>query len=121
MSKHSEYENVKYLTINAKIDIAKSNTISDEERFQYYINLSEEFDKVSFDSTLYYLDKSIRLANKLNNKVLIDQARLYLCRTLGNVGRSKEAEDILKKLIRITLPRRSSSNIAWWLKNCMKT
>lgn len=98
MSKRDEYEKVKYLTINAKNDIASSTTISEEERFQYYINLAEEFDKVSFDSTLYYIDKSIKLAKELNKRTLIDQSRLYLCRTLGNVGRSKEAEDILKKI-----------------------
>ncbi len=98
MDKRGQYDKKKHLRIEAKKEIAESNTITEEDRFQYYLNIASEFDKFSFDSTLLYIEKSFEIANRLKNKTLLDRSRLYLSRTLGNVGRSKEAEDILMQV-----------------------
>ncbi|MGB3465095.1 MAG: DUF6377 domain-containing protein, partial [Cyclobacteriaceae bacterium] len=98
MEKRDAYDAKKYLKIEAKKELALASNISREQQFDYFLSIADEFSKFSFDSTLLYIEKSIEIARSLEDNTLLDQARLRMSATLGNVGRSKEAEDILMEI-----------------------
>lgn len=98
MAGRDTYDIKKLLKIEAIKELANDPKISAEQRFSYILRTADEFSKYSFDSTLLYIEKSFAIARQLDNKALLDQARLKMSATLGSAGRSKEAEDILLEI-----------------------
>jgi len=98
MIKKQVYDDQKMQRIEAYKQMAAKSSTNPKQAFLYYSNLIEEFEKFSFDSTLFYIDKNIKIANSLKNDSLMNESKLYLSATLANVGRSKEAEDVLKQI-----------------------
>ena len=98
IGKAGSYQETKQLRIETKRELAYREGISGAERVRYFLDMAEEFDKYSFDSTLHYIELSIELAGKEAHDALADEARLLMCRTLGNAGRSKESIDILMQI-----------------------
>jgi hypothetical protein len=98
MGMKNKYDSQKLLRIEAVKQLASNSSVSERQAFLYYLTVIEEFEKFSFDSTLFYIDKNIEIANSLNDPTLLNEANLYLASTLANVGRSKEAEDVLKQI-----------------------
>ncbi|GAB5524863.1 MAG: DUF6377 domain-containing protein [Roseivirga sp.] len=93
-----DYDREKQLRINAYKKLAEDPAIDKRQRYTYYLTVVREFEKFSFDSTLFYIEMNLEIARELEDDTLIDEARLYLSATLGNVGRNKEAEDELKQI-----------------------
>lgn len=104
MNKKEEYDSEKILRIEAYKKLADGSNVDPRQKFTYYLTVINEYEKFSFDSTLFYIEKNLTIAKSLNDKSLIDEAKLYLSSTLGNVGRSKEAEDVLKQIDSKNLP-----------------
>lgn len=98
MTKKQIYDDEKMQRIEAYKQLASKSSADPKQVFLYYSNLIEEFEKFSFDSTLFYIDKNLKIANTLDNNVLLSESKLHLSATLANVGRSKEAEDVLKQI-----------------------
>ena len=71
-------------------DLSEKYTINDEifEAYQYY----------SFDRALYYLEKNIVLAKEIDDKQLLNKAKLSLGLLLVNTGRYKESIDVLNSI-----------------------
>jgi thioredoxin-like negative regulator of GroEL len=98
MTQSASYDSKKDLKIEAYKTIASNPDIDNRQRTQYLFNVIEEFEKYSFDSTLFYAEKVLNLAKSINDQRLVNKSNLLLARVLGNAGRSKEAEDILKSI-----------------------
>lgn len=98
MEKKKKYNAEKILRIEAYKKLANNSSSDLKQKFTYYLAIIDEFEKSSFDSTLFYIERNLNIAKSLEDKALIDEARIYLSATLGNVGRSKEAEDVLKQI-----------------------
>ncbi|MFK7953480.1 MAG: DUF6377 domain-containing protein [Ekhidna sp.] len=97
MGKKDRYDSEKILRVEAYKKLANSSE-NLRQKYIYYLAVIDEFEKYSFDSTLFYIEKNLDIAKALNDRALLDEARIYLSATLGNVGRSKEAEDVLKQI-----------------------
>ncbi|MEL7147429.1 MAG: hypothetical protein AAFO69_13730, partial [Bacteroidota bacterium] len=106
IGKADNYQETKNLRIATKRELAYREGISTGERIRYFLDMAEEFDKYSFDSTLHYIELSIELALNQSHEKLLHEARLLMCRTLGNAGRSTEAIDILTQIDPMMLPRK---------------
>lgn len=98
MTMKSTYDNKKELKIEAYKTIAANPDITENQRVTYYSYIINEFEKYSFDSTLAYIKKIHEQSLRINDKFLDDQSKLFLSAALGNAGRSKEAEDVLKQI-----------------------
>ncbi len=98
MSRKERYDQDKIVRIAAYHKLSLDPNITESQRFEHYLTIAKEFEKYSFDSTLFYLEKSLKVAYDLKEQVLINKAKLYLSSNLGNVGRSKEAEDVLRQI-----------------------
>lgn len=98
MLEKEKYDAEKNLKIEAYKKLAENQPKDSRQKFIYYLTVIDEFEKYSFDSTLFYIEKNLDLARRIGDKSLVDEARLFLSSTLGNVGRSKEAEDVLKQI-----------------------
>ncbi|WP_243347775.1 DUF6377 domain-containing protein [Parabacteroides sp. FAFU027] len=68
---------------------------SDEQRYSICGQLYNEYSPYTSDSALIYARKKLQIAEKLNNKRNITDARLNLAAIMGTVGMYKEAIDIL--------------------------
>jgi len=98
MAKREFYDQKKKLKIQAYRTIFGNETKSDQQKTIKLFPLIEELDKYSFDSTLFYSEKALAMAEHINDKELISQGKLILAKVLTNAGRSKEAEDVLKEI-----------------------
>ncbi|MFB6454678.1 DUF6377 domain-containing protein [Chitinophaga sp. Hz27] len=68
------------------------------ERFGIYLQLYEEYKAFRYDSAHSYALKLQDVATQLNNKTLIQQAKLKLCFSLISAGFFKDAADSLNNI-----------------------
>lgn len=94
----SRYEQVKKNRIDAIFSFLKKPGIDTLEKFRYNKLLISEYEKYSFDSTILYIEENLKIAEQLGNQELINETLVSLGANLSNVGRSKEATDILMKV-----------------------
>lgn len=84
-----------------KILELRSATLSlqnDEALYNNYTALFEEYKSYKYDSAYFYANKSLQLAEKINNKTFIIIAKSKLAFCLGSSGLFKEAFDILHNI-----------------------
>lgn len=100
-----KYEQIKKNRIDAIRSFLKKPDLETLERFRYNKMLIAEYEKYSFDSTILYIESNLSVAKKLHNQELLNETWVTLGANLSNVGRSKEAVDVLAKVDTFQLSR----------------
>lgn len=101
----SRYELMKKNRIDAILSFLKKPELDSLERFRYNKLLIGEYEKYNFDSTVLYLQVNLEIAQNIGDKALVNETLITLGDNLSNVGRSKEAEDVLSKVDQSLLNR----------------
>ncbi len=98
MLKRNEYDNSKEERINNLKLLLEDTTASKEN--QYYITnrLIDEYEYYSFDATLYFIEKNLKLAKELDNIELIQESTLRLAKLLTTSGRYDESINLLEEI-----------------------
>ena len=91
------YSNSKETKINRLKDLLKYTT-SDNQKYEICGKLYDEYSFYKSDSALVYARKKLLIAEKLNNKRNLTDARLNLASIMGITGMYKEAMDIVSKV-----------------------
>ena len=82
---------------------SKNNAV--EEKIRVNNELFKLYQYYNFDNSLKYIEKNIELAEQLNNKILINDAKLKMSMVLVNTGRYKESIDALSEIDRNSLQK----------------
>ena len=98
MENKSKYEQLKMNRIQAILSFLQSPSLDKLERYRYNKILIGEYEKYSFDSTIFYIQANINLAHTLERQDLLNESRVSLGATLSNVGRRQEANDIFQTI-----------------------
>lgn len=91
------YSNMKEAKINKLKDLLKYTT-SDNQKYEICGRLYDEYSFYKSDSALVYARNKLLIAEKLNNKRNLTDARLNLASIMGITGMYKEAMDIVDKV-----------------------
>ena len=91
------YSNMKEAKINKLKDLLKYTT-SYSQKYEICGKLYDEYSFYKSDSALVYARKKLLIAEKLNNKRSLTDARLNLASIMGITGMYKEAMDIVNKV-----------------------
>lgn len=91
------YSNMKEAKINKLKDLLKYTT-SYSQKYEICGKLYDEYSFYKSDSALVYGRKKLLIAEKLNNKRNLTDARLNLASIMGITGMYKEAMDIVNKV-----------------------
>ena len=91
------YSNMKEAKINKLKDLLKYTT-SYSQKYEICGKLYDEYSFYKSDSALVYARKKLLIAEKLNNKRNLTDARLNLASIMGITGMYKEAMDIVNKV-----------------------
>lgn len=91
------YSGKKEEKMNKLKDLLKYTT-SDSQKYEICGKLYDEYSAYKSDSALVYARKKLQIAEKLNNKRNLTDARLNLASMLGVMGLYKEAMDMLGKV-----------------------
>ena len=75
IDKAGDYQETKKLRIATKRELAYRKGISASDQVRYFLDMAEEFDKYSFDSTLHYIEMSVELATRESQGEMVDEAR----------------------------------------------
>lgn len=75
-----------------------SNSLSDEERFLRLGGLLEEYRSFNADSSLAITQERLQLAQKLEHREYLDNARMNLAEVMGIAGMYKEALEQMDKV-----------------------
>lgn len=103
----SRYEQMKKNRIEAILSFLKKPALDSLERFRYNKLLIGEYEKYNFDSTVLYIQANLKIAQDIGDKKLVNETWITLGANLSNVGRSKEAEDVLSKVDQSFLDRQN--------------
>ena len=102
MDNHRVYDLQKEKRI--KILLEKSNKTDDlREVYKLYNVVYEEYEFYNFDNALKYIEENIQIAERLNNNLLLSQAKIKMGQLLVGSGRFKESLDVLKEIDRSAL------------------
>ena len=103
IQKKEFYDKQKEERIQSLIELCnKSNNLKEQYRISNAI--FEEYQFYSFNEALQYIEKNIQIGKKLNNHLLLDEAKLKMGLLLVNTGRFKESIDALSEIDRNSLP-----------------
>ncbi|MFA5971761.1 MAG: DUF6377 domain-containing protein [Lentimicrobiaceae bacterium] len=94
---HQIYSNQKEAKLNKLKDLLKY-TSTDLQKFEIYGQLFDEYRSYKSDSALTYAREKLQIAEKLNDKNNLTNARLNLAAIMGINGLYKEAMDILSAI-----------------------
>lgn len=111
------YDQQKELKIEGLKDMLNEN-IPLEQEYHIVNRLINEYEKYTFDSTMFYIELNIKLSEKINNKSYIDESNIKLARILTLSGRYKESIDILESINRSAL---NQENLRFYLETYWKT
>ncbi len=98
MAMKSKYEQLKKNRIEAILSFLKQPGLDTIERYRYNKLLISEYEKYSFDSAVLYIQANIKLARLLGRHDMLNESLVSLGGNLSNVGRRKEANDILETI-----------------------
>lgn len=102
MENHSIYDLQKEKRI--KILLEKSNQTSDLKKlYQLYNEIYEAYEFYNFDNALKYIEENIQIAERLDDNLLLNQAKIKMGLLLVGSGRFKESVDVLKEIDRNAL------------------
>lgn len=89
----------------SKIRQAIKSQTSDEQLFHIYYKLTEEYYTYRSDSALFYIEESMKIANKLNNKHYKNMVRIQESLLLATTGYFSQALNLLNGIDRKTLSK----------------
>ncbi|NRD18627.1 transcriptional regulator [Winogradskyella eckloniae] len=98
MSKRNEYDNSKELRINNLKKLLQDPEATLENQYYLINRLISEYEYYSFDSTLDYIEKNLKLAQQLDNNLFIQESTLRLAKLLATSGRYDESINLLEEL-----------------------
>lgn len=102
MDNHRIYDLQKEKRI--KILLEKSNKTSDLRKvYKLYNEIYEAYEFYNFDNALKYIEENIQIAERLNDNLLVNQAKIKMGQLLVGSGRFKESVDVLKEIDRNAL------------------
>lgn len=88
-----QYQKEKELRIVSMKNLITKN-MPDNQRFDVYTAIIQEYTPFNFDSTLHYINLNLAIASRLKNADMFNQTNLCLSEILASSGRYKEAIDI---------------------------
>ena len=94
--KENKIDSLKYLLANPSLNL--------QQQFQLNNELGEVYQLFITDSAMKYLDRSMLIADRLQNNVLKDEVRINLAYVLSVSGLYKEALDAFHEIDRAKLP-----------------
>ena len=102
MDNHRIYDLQKEKRI--KILLEKSNQTSDLKKlYKLYNEIYEAYEFYNFDNALKYIEENIQIAERLNDNLLVNQAKIKMGELLSSSGRFKESFDVLNDIDRNAL------------------
>ena len=104
MQKREYYDSIKISKINNLKELTLENKITFKNKYFLNSKLIDEYEKYSFDSTLYYIEKNITIAKELKEPYFEKESKLKLALLLEQTGRYKESIDVLNEMNRFNLP-----------------
>lgn len=81
--------------LNALKSVARNPQVTPSQRYGFYRQLIDEYKAFNYDSTLFYIDESRRLARQLNDRRLVDEASIRQGFLFATGGNFLEASDVL--------------------------
>ncbi|OBQ55142.1 hypothetical protein VQ01_09605 [Tamlana sp. s12] len=106
MSMRKTYDIAKETRIEALKKLLDEPSTTLENKYFLTTKIIEEYEKYSFDSTLFYIEQNIATAKAINNIYLEKESILKLAKLLVQSGRYKESIDALNELNRKELPEK---------------
>ena len=91
------YEQNRLQRINALKSVLHYQDLPAEQRYSFYQQLIDEYKAFHFDSTIYYIEESARLAAALNHKKYTEQSLIRRGLIFATSGNFLESSDILYK------------------------
>ena len=102
MDDHKVYDLQKEKRIESLLKKRK-RTNDLKEVYKLYDEIYEEYEFYNFDNALKYIEENIQTAERLNNDLLLNQAKIKMGLLLVSSGRFKESVDVLNEIDRNTL------------------
>ncbi len=102
MNKREIYDKKKEKRIKNLLE-KSTKTANLEEIYRLYIKIYKEYEFYSFNNALKYIEKNIQIAEKLNNSLYLNEAKLKMALLLIDTGRYKESIDVLNEIQRNSL------------------
>lgn len=97
LADHAKYDRIKKEKINQLRALVKMEP-TPELKYTIYGQLFDEYRPYRSDTALYYAEKKLQIARELQNKEMLNEARLNVANVLVTVGMYKEAMDILSSV-----------------------
>lgn len=101
-NKHS-YDEKKRQRINNLKQLLNMRDLSASQEYDLNRKLFKEYRKFIIDSAIYYMERNLRIAEKLDNITLKNEANLHLSLLYSTTGRYIESKDILTHINRESL------------------
>lgn len=104
-NKH-QYDDKKRQKINNLKQLLQIQQISEAQEYDINNNLAKEYQKFIIDSAIYYLEKNLRIADKIDDSDRKTETKLQLSLLYSATGMYIESKDILNNIDRGKLPDR---------------
>ena len=98
MSKQNEYDLLKEERINNLKKLLEDPNASLENQYYIVNRLIDEYEYYSFDSTLNYIEKNLKLVNELDNNQFKQESTIRLAKLLATSGRYDESINLLEEI-----------------------
>ena len=98
MAKRNEYDISKEERINNLKKLLEDPKASLENQYYVINRLIDEYEYYSFDATLFFIEKNLKLANELDNNLFIKESTLRLAKLLATSGRYDESINLLEEI-----------------------
>jgi tetratricopeptide (TPR) repeat protein len=92
------YENQKKEQIQELTGRLHSDGLTDDEKYELYLQLYHQYEAFKYDSAACYVGKSLQLAQKLNNPGLIFNTTIQAAYCCLSAGLFKETADIVQSV-----------------------
>lgn len=98
MSKRNEYDLIKEARINNLKKLLEDPQATLENQYYIINRLISEYEYYSFDATLDFIERNLKLAKDLNNNIFIQESTLRLAKLLATSGRYDESINLLEEI-----------------------
>ncbi|MDN3491571.1 DUF6377 domain-containing protein [Winogradskyella bathintestinalis] len=98
MSKQMDYDLLKEKRINNLKILLEDPNASLENQYYIINRLIDEYEYYSFDATLNFIEKNLKLANELDNNLFKQEITLRLAKLLATTGRYDESIKLLEEI-----------------------
>ncbi|ULC58010.1 DUF6377 domain-containing protein [Flaviramulus sp. BrNp1-15] len=99
MSKRNEYDLSKEARINNLKKLLEDPKASLENQYYIINRLIDEYEYYSFDATLNFIEKNLKLADELDNNLFKQESTLRLAKLLATSGRYDESINLLEEVV----------------------